>query len=58
MNPDVFITIAFSGIALAAAIVFLLAVVPQLRRESRRAQRLESSRGSAAGETRQRAAAR
>jgi hypothetical protein len=44
MNPDVFITIVFVGIAVLAALAALVFVVPQIRRDemrvSRRASRL------------------
>ena len=34
MNPYVFITIAFAGIALLVAVLFVVIVVPQMWRES------------------------
>ena len=33
MNPDVLITIAFVGIAVLGALLFVVLVVPQVRRE-------------------------
>lgn len=42
MNPDVFITIAFSAIALLVPVVALVFVVPSARREGVRAARRES----------------
>lgn len=44
MNPDVFITIAFAGIAAMVLLVFVLFVVPQIRRENLGAQRRTSTR--------------
>jgi len=44
MNPDVFITIAFVGIALMVPLVFLVFAVPQMRRENAGVQRRESRR--------------
>jgi hypothetical protein len=44
MNPDVFITIAFVGIAFMVPLVFLVFVVPQIRRENAGVQRRESRR--------------
>jgi hypothetical protein len=35
MNPDVFITIAFTGIAVLVAVLFVALVVPRARREAR-----------------------
>jgi hypothetical protein len=43
MNPDVFITIVFVGIAVLVALVVLVSVVAQMRREARVA-RSESRR--------------
>lgn len=43
MNPDVFITMAFVGIAAMVPLVFLLFVVPQIRRENARVRLRESS---------------
>lgn len=43
MQPDVFITIAFAGIAVLVAVVFLVAVVPRIRREGARVRQSESS---------------
>jgi len=37
MNPDVFITIVFAGIAVLAALIAVVFVVPQIRREGVRA---------------------
>jgi hypothetical protein len=39
MNPDVFITIVFVGIAVLAAVVALVFVVPQIRRDDARVRR-------------------
>jgi hypothetical protein len=39
MNPDVFITIVFAGIAVLVALVGLVFVVPQMRRDDARARR-------------------
>lgn len=36
MNPDVFITIVFVGIAVLVALVPLVLVVPQIRRDEMR----------------------
>jgi hypothetical protein len=36
MNPDVFITIVFVGIAFLAAVVALVFIVPEARRGGRR----------------------
>ena len=36
MNPDVFITIVFVGIAVLIAIVALVSVLPQIRRDEAR----------------------
>jgi hypothetical protein len=44
MNPDVFITIVFVGIALMVPLVFLVFAVPQMRRENAGVQRRESRR--------------
>jgi hypothetical protein len=43
VHPDVFITIAFSGIAVLVAVVFLVAVVPRIRREGAQVRRSEST---------------
>ena len=43
MNPDVFITIAFVGIAVLVALLFVVLVVPQIRRENRGVRQNESS---------------
>jgi hypothetical protein len=47
MNPDVFITIAFSGIAVLVVLVPLILLVPRARREGARVERNES--GASAG---------
>jgi len=39
VNPDVFITIVFVGIAVLAALVGLVFVVPQIRRDAVRVSR-------------------
>jgi hypothetical protein len=44
MNPDVFITIAFAGIAVMVTLAFIAFAVPQARREAARVQRRESKR--------------
>lgn len=44
MNPDVVITIAFVGIAAMVPFVFLVFVLPQIRRENAGVQQRESSR--------------
>lgn len=44
MNPDVFITIAFVGIAVLVALVALVFVVPNARREDARLERRERPR--------------
>lgn len=44
MNPDVFITIAFAGIAVLVPLVFLVFVVPRIRRENEGVKRRESRR--------------
>ncbi|HWC56846.1 MAG TPA: hypothetical protein VG434_07760 [Sphingomicrobium sp.] len=44
MNPDVFITIAFAGIAVLVPLVALLFVVPQVRREEARVAHSEAGR--------------
>jgi hypothetical protein len=44
MNPDVFITIAFAGIAVMVALAFIALVVPQARREAGRVQHREAKR--------------
>lgn len=44
MNPDVFITIAFAGIATMVPLAFLVFVVPKVRRENAGVQRRESRR--------------
>jgi hypothetical protein len=44
MNPDVFITIAFVGIAALVALVALVFVVPNARREDARLERREPQR--------------
>lgn len=44
MNPDVFITIAFAGIALLVPLVFVVFVLPQARREARGVGQRESAR--------------
>jgi hypothetical protein len=43
VNPDVFITIAFAGIAVVTALVSLALVVPQVRRDGLYARMRESS---------------
>jgi hypothetical protein len=57
MNPDVFITIVFSGIAVLAVLVPLILFVPRARREGALVERNESRRppssaGSRSTETR------
>ena len=44
MNPDLFITIAFVGIAVLAALLALVVVLPQVRQESARVRERESRR--------------
>jgi hypothetical protein len=44
MNPDVFITIVFVGIAVLAALLLLASVVPNARREDPRIARHEPRR--------------
>jgi hypothetical protein len=44
MNPDVFITIVFVGIAVLAAFLVLVLVVPDARREAARVARHEERR--------------
>lgn len=44
MDPNVFITIAFASIVLLVALLFVAFVVPQVRREGARVERLERSR--------------
>lgn len=46
MNPDVFITIAFAGIAFLVPLVFLVTVLPHARREAAGVKQRESSRPS------------
>jgi hypothetical protein len=43
MNADVFITVAFVGIAALVALLSVVLVVPQIRRESRGVRKHESS---------------
>jgi hypothetical protein len=43
MNADVFITVAFVGIAALVALLSVVLVVPQIRRESRGVRQHESS---------------
>jgi hypothetical protein len=43
VHPDVFITIAFSGIAVLVAVVFLVGVAPRIRREGAQVRERESS---------------
>lgn len=52
MSPDVFITIAFAGIALLVPLVFVVFVVPQARREATGVRQRESARRDAAAEGR------
>lgn len=44
VNANVFITIAFAGIALLVPLVFVVLVLPQARREARGARQRESAR--------------
>ena len=46
MNPDVFITIAFVGIAVMVVLVPLAFVIPQARREAVRVRRREAKQQS------------
>lgn len=50
MNPDVFITIVFAGIAVLVALVGLVFVVPNARREDARLARGEPRRSPRAVE--------
>jgi len=42
MHPDVFITIAFAGIVVSTALLSLVLVLPQARRESAEVEESES----------------
>lgn len=52
MNPNVFITIAFVGIAFMVPITFFLFVFPQIRRENAGVQRRESRQRESVAATR------
>jgi hypothetical protein len=43
MDPDLFITIAFAAIALLVALLFVVAALPKIRRESAGVRERESS---------------
>jgi hypothetical protein len=49
MNPDVFITIVFTGIAVAVALVGLIVVLPRARRRDALVEESESRRSDRPG---------